>query len=298
LSDDLGRRWMSYMRAGDLAAAWRVSDQVLRSRRGPQHQLPRHLRQVWDGTPLAGRSVLVWCYHGLGDTIQFSRFIPRLKQIAASVTTVAQPELISLLGTMEEVGELVPLDRAEPPSAEVEIEVMELAHALRCETAALAAPVPYLHAGRRPPSTSGDLRCGVVWRAGDWDSRRSLGSELLEGLTHTPGTRWTILQRDPEPNRLRADATPETQGSDLLPLARVMSGLDLVISVDSMPAHLAGALGVPVWTLLHHQADWRWMSGDSSPWYPSMRLFRQEQPGDWNGVVRRVKAQLERLVAA
>jgi ADP-heptose:LPS heptosyltransferase len=85
---------------------------------------------------------------------------------------------------------------------------------------------------------------------------------------------------------------------DVLAAARVMRALDLVITIDSMPAHLAGALGVPVWTLLPHAADWRWMDGrDRSPWYPAMRLFRQPRPGDWDAVVARVAGELARLAA-
>lgn len=300
-AEDLAAAWMRCMRAGDFAGAWRVSDAVLRSRAGqPCWHLPRHEQYVWDGTPLEGRRVLVRCYHGLGDTLQFARFLPRVSAVAAESVVWAQPALIPLLRTIPGVGDLLPLHDGVPGAEyDVDVEIMELSHVFRVTTDELPAAVPYLHADPAPLPRDGRLAVGIVWRAGEWDDRRSIPVSLLRPLAEIPGVALHVLQRGPA-----LDERPEGFGTvsgsdDATEAARVARALDLVISVDSMPAHLAGALGVPVWTLLHSEADWRWMEDrDDSPWYPTMRLFRQPRPGDWPAVVARVAGELESLAAS
>jgi hypothetical protein len=142
---------------------------------------------------------------------------------------------------------------------------------------------------------------GVVWECGDWDrATRSVPFPLLAPLARVPGVALHVLQRGPGRGALDADPAfgADAGSDDVLEAARVARALDLVITVDSFPAHLAGALGVPVWTLLPEPADWRWMDGrDTSPWYPAMRLYRQPRPGDWAAVVARVADDLARLAA-
>jgi hypothetical protein len=299
--EDLAAAWMRCMRAGDFAGAWRVSDAVLRSRAGqPCWHLPRHEQYVWDGTPLEGRRVLVRCYHGLGDTIQFARFLPRVSAIAAESVVWAQPALIPLLRTIPGVGRLLPL-HDDVPEAEydVDVEIMELSHVFRATPDELSRGVPYLHADPVPLPRDGRLVVGIVWRAGEWDDRRSIPVSLLAPLAKIPGLALHVLQRGPALDE-RPDGFGVVSGSDdAAEAARVARALDLVISVDSMPAHLAGALGVPVWTMLHSEADWRWMDGrEDSPWYPTMRLFRQPRPGDWPSVVSRVARELETMASS
>lgn len=283
------------MRAGDWAAAWRISDGLLASRK-PDPRQPRHEQIVWDGTPLAGRRVLVRCYHGLGDTIQFARFLPRLSAIAREVTVWAQPALLPLLATLPGTGRLLPLHDGTPEGEyEAEVEIMELAHALRITPATLPAAIPYLHPPQAESAADG-MTVGLVWRAGDWDPRRSMPPALLAPLARRPGTTLHVLQRGPGLADWPAGVGVQAGTDDVLALATAMRGLHLVISVDSMPAHLAGALGIPVWTMLAADADWRWMHGrDDSPWYPTMRLFRQPRPGDWESVVDAVSAALAQL---
>jgi len=132
-----------------------------------------------------------------------------------------------------------------------------------------------------------------VWKAGDWDDRRSIPPELLAPLAEVPGVELHVLQRGPGLAERPAGFGIDSGSDNVLEAARVMKALDLVVTVDSMPAHLAGALGVPTWTLLHADPDWRWMEArDDSPWYPTMRVIRQERAGDWTGVVARVAADL------
>ncbi|HEX6748885.1 MAG TPA: glycosyltransferase family 9 protein [Longimicrobium sp.] len=305
LETDEGKRleaeWFRAVRRGDFAAAWRASDAVLRARVGvPCWHLPRHEQWVWDGTPLDGRRVLIRCYHGLGDTLQFIRYAPRVKAVAAEVTVWAQPALLPLLRTVSGIDRLLPLhDGVCEAEHDVDVEVMELPHVFRSTLADLPADVPYLHADPAPLAKDGRLAVGLVWRAGDWDDRRSIPLPLLAPLADVPGVALHLLQRG-DALAEAPDGFGVVSGSDdVTECARVMRALDLVVTVDSMPAHLAGALGVPVWTLLHADCDWRWMDArDDSPWYPTMRLFRQERQGDWEPVVRQVAAHLRRLAAS
>lgn len=296
---ELARRWTGLMRRGDFAGAWRVSDAALRARRGQcLAHLPRHEQPVWDGTPPHGRRVLVHCYHGLGDTIQFIRYAPLLRTLAAEVAVWAPPALLPLLRTATGIDRLLPLDDGAPLAGfDVHVEVMELPHLFRTELATIPAEVPYLHV---PPATlprDGRLAVGLVWRAGDWDARRSIPFPLLAPLAETTGVTLHLLQRGPALTEAPDGFGVVSGSDDVLEAARVMRALDLVISVDSMPTHLAGALGVPVWTLLHGDADWRWMTRrDDSPWYPTMRLFRQRpRAGAWALVIARVAAELTAL---
>ncbi|MCW6508149.1 hypothetical protein [Lichenifustis flavocetrariae] len=281
-------RWMACMRRGDEAGAWAISEQVLAGRDPATRddpRLPYHLRWVWDGRPVADRHVLVRCYHGLGDTLQFARYLPLLGRVARSVTLECQPELVPLLSAINGVDRLIPFDVAAPAQpADCDIEIMELAFALR--SPATAAPPPYLRspepAAPLPPGT-----LGLCWQAGDWDPERSVPPALFLPLTSLPCV--TLAPRAAELNVLNRDGCPR----EIAGTAALVAGVDHVVTVDSMVAHLAGALGRPTALLLKHDADWRWMSDRiDSPWYPSMRLYRQPLPGDWASVMARVAADL------
>lgn len=284
---------MASMRRGAWEQAWRLSDAAP----GPRDwTLPRHLQRVWDGSPLAGRRVLVRCYHGLGDTIQFIRLVAPLQAIARDVTVWAQPALIPLLATMRDAPRLLPLHDGTPGAdCDADIELMELAHALRVTPATLPACVPYLHPPAPPPRRDGARHVGLAWRAGDWDPRRSLPFALLRRAIEAAGVTPHILQRGPGLAECPPSFGLHGGGDDALETATRMRGLDLVVSVDSFPAHLAGALGVPVLLLLAEPADWRWMEGrEDSPWYPTMRLLRQRRPGDWTAPLDALRGILGR----
>jgi hypothetical protein len=298
--EDLGAAWMRHMRGGDWEAAWRVSDAVLASHAGePCWHLPRHEQWIWDGTPLDGRRVLVRCYHGLGDTLQFIRYAPLVRDAAAEVIVWAQPSLVPLLETMDGIDRLLPLhDGDVGVDFDVDVEVMELSHVFRSTPESVPADVPYLHAVPAPLAKTGRLAVGIAWKAGDWDERRNLPYPLLAPLAEIPGVDLHVLQRGSGLAEREEGFGVLSGSDDPGEAARVMCTLDLVISIDSMPAHLAGALGVPVWTLLHADPDWRWMQGrDDSHWYPTMRLFRQDRPGDWQAVIARVADELRARAA-
>jgi hypothetical protein len=141
------------------------------------------------------------------------------------------------------------------------------------------------------------LRIDVTWRAGDWDFHSNIPFQLITKLAELPGVTFHVLQQDAAHDERHERSKPilDPKGNVLATAQRVRA-LNLVISVDSMPAHLAGALGLQTWTLLQRNADWRWMiEREDSPWYPTMRLFRQDQPQDWGPVMARVAVELQQL---
>lgn len=281
-------RWIESMRCGDFAAAWELSDRLLLERRAEdQTQLPRWRQSVWDGSEMACKRVLVRCYHGLGDTIQFIRYAALLKQIAAEVIVWAQPSLLPLLRGVNGIDRLLPLHDGVPDvEYDVDVELSELAYVFRTTLESVPAEVPYLFVEPAEVPSDGGLRVGLIWQSGDWDERRSLPFAQVKRLARVRGVEWHVLQRDARAAGWDGELGVISGGDNPLDDARVMRALDLVISVDTMTAHLAGALGVNTWTLLPYDADWRWMLDRSdSPWYPTMRLFRQPEPNRWDLVI-------------
>ena len=278
------------MRAGRYDEAWALCDGLLRLPQAPG--TPRHFQRVWDGSAPDGRRVLLRSYHGLGDAFQFLRFAPLLRERAAGVDLWVQRELIPLLEGVPGVDRLIPLTSDAPPAGyDLGIEVMELGHLFRATIETLPPPLR-LFGSWRSLAHGGPLRVGLVWRAGDWEPERSIPSPLLARLAGVP-VEWRIFQRGIA--REEASFGVPAGSPDLLPTAREMLGLDLMVTVDSMAAHLAGSLGVPTWVLLRKEADWRWLEGrEDSPWYPSARLFRQSSEGDWRGVLERVASELSK----
>jgi hypothetical protein len=202
----------------------------------------------------------------------------------------------------------------ERPCADVgcdaEIDATELPHAFRTTLSTIPGLAPLLRpdparladARRRLAAVPGRLKIGLVWAAGDWKPERSVPLERLKPHAAIPGTVFVNLQRGPEYDRWRRQGGGPPMldmGSDrIADTTAAIAALDLVITVDTMVAHLAGSLGVPVWLMLHFAADWRWLLHRSdSPWYPTMRLFRQPMPGDWDSVVSEVASALPGLAA-
>jgi hypothetical protein len=294
------------MRAGDFEAAWRVCDAVLARRvaRGEEcTHAPRHEQFIWRGAPLDGRRVLVRCYHGLGDTLQFIRFAAPLAAVARETIFWVQPALIDIAARVAGVQRVLELHDGVPDADyDVDIEIMELAHALRITSESLGAHVPYLpvpaDARRSSLARSGAPRVGIAWAAGGWDSSRSLRAAQVAELLRLRGVEFHSLQF-PAIAAPELAALPELGCRDISELARRIATLDLVISVDSMVAHLAGGMGRRVWTLLPHACDWRWMTDrDDTPWYPTMRLYRQPAQGDWPSVLARVATDLAAVACA
>jgi hypothetical protein len=294
--------WIDAMRRGDFRAAHTISDAVLAARdlgARDDPSLPYHRRWVWDGQGFEGRDVLVRCYHGLGDTIQFARFLPELSRRAASVSVEVQPELFGLLSAIPGIDRLIPFRPSAPAlPAERNVEIMELAHALRLD--ALRDVVPYFAVRPAKLDRRSGLNIGLCWQSGGWDDARSVPFERLRKAVAIPGVHcWCLQYRQEYADDLPALRSAVPAGADVLTTAAAMAALDLIVTVDTMVAHLAGALGRETCLLVRRDCDWRWMTeGGRSPWYPTTRLYRQDAEGDWSAPLARLRADLRLRIAA
>lgn len=285
-------RWVASMRTEDYATAWALCEQDLRERKAVRRDdpaTPYHLRWVWDGRPFKDRHCLVRCYHGLGDTIQFARFLPVLAGQAASVTVEVQPRLRELLargaaGDERATIRFLPFNEADPlPPAECDLEITELAFALRATPADSA--VPYLTA---PSAMLPRPTVGLCYGAGDWDHARSISAALFAPLC----AKARCITLTPEPTTLDV-LNPGGCPYDMNATASLVAATDLVITVDTMIAHLAGAMGKPTWLLLKADPDWRWPIGARrTSWYPSIRIYAQPHPDEWLPVLTEVQRDL------
>lgn len=286
-------RWMAWMLGGDFAKAWHESD-AIRARGSPDPH------RFWNGEDLRGKRLMVRCLHGFGDAVQFVRYAPALRAIADQVTFEVAPRFVELALCFDGVDNVITWGQGAPQAAppwDLQIELMELPYLFRTELRDLPLAERYLHLPAhvnahvaRQMGRGSVPRVGYVWSAGEWNPSRSVPLPALSPLLESTECEFWSLQASevgPECNSLRE--SPGCRDS-ILQLAAVISQLDLVITVDTLAAHLAGALGVAAWVLLQHAADWRWMTGTSrSPWYPSLRLFRQPRQGDWQSLIADVR---------
>jgi len=284
--DHAPARWnraVARLLAGDFAQGWEDA----RARRRHPHFAADFQgldAPEWEGGPLAGRRLLVHAGQGMGDTIMFARYLPRLVAMGARVTLACAAALVPLLRRIPGI-DAVPRAAGYPPH-DTWVDQMCLPRLLGPPD-----PGPYLCAD---PVERRSGRVGLVWAGNPAhanDHRRSLPEAAARALLAAlHGLEVVPLQPGPRAAALGL-AAPDLP--DWAATARVVAGLDLVVTVDTACAHLAGALGVPVWILLPHAPDWRWqLNRADSPWYGSARLFRQTRPGDWAGVVDEVAAAL------
>lgn len=272
----------------------------------------------WRGEPLAGKSLLVWPEQGLGDEIQFCRYLPQLRKQCARITLVCKAPLKPLLETLAGVDTLLGLEKASIALEAHDYWTFPLSLPLYCGTTLenIPAQLPYLHAlpGRiaqwAPRLPQAGFRVGLVWQGNarhSNDSERSLPElAMLAPLWSVPGVRFISLQKNARGDALQLAAAGQPllhlgdELADFADTAAVVRQLDLLISVDSAVAHLAGALGKPCWVLLPaHKTDWRWLnSRRDSPWYPgAMRLFRQPRRGDWTTCIEELRRALQEIAA-
>lgn len=283
---------------------WRTPDRVA----GRRH----FAEPLWLGdAELDGRTILLHAEQGLGDTIQFARYAPVVAQRGAKVVLEVQPSLKTLMTQLAGISLIV--GRGEPlPRFDLQCPLLSLPLALGTELTTIPDRTPYLSASdagfakwsARLPLDAG-LRVGLAWSGNPDlknDRNRSIPLQQLSPLWSVPGIQIVSLQRDVRPGDLRLlDRTARivrlgTEWVDFADTAAVIAMLDLVIAVDTAVAHLAGAVGKPVWLLLPFAADFRWMvDRDDSPWYPTARLFRQIKRGDWSSVIRVVRDELSKV---
>lgn len=261
---------------------------------------------LWDGSPLEGRRLLLWAEQGLGDTIQYLRYAAIAERTGGKVFVECQPGLAELAATASGVAQAIPFGQP-LPEFDVHLPFNSAPGAMRTTLETIPAETPYLSVPpdrlahwRERLGAPADFRVGLAWAGNPNqanDRNRSMFGAHFGALASVPGCSFYSLQYGPRAGELDASVAAPLAGDfrDVADTAAVVSQLDLVISVDSMAAHLAGALGRPVWTLLCYAADYRWLlDREDSPWYPGMRLFRQRRPGDWTELIQRVAEALRR----
>jgi tetratricopeptide (TPR) repeat protein len=263
---------------------------------------------LWDRQPLEGRTILLHAEQGLGDTIQFVRYAPLVKQARARVLVECQKPLVRLLAGCRGVDALIGRGDDLPPF-DTHAPLLSLPGIFRTSLGTIPADVPYLFAEpglvkhwQQELGGIAGFKIGIAWRGSPEhrnDRARSIPLSCFESLAGLPGAHFFSLQKGVGVGELQeaSGRFPVTElGSrleDFTDTAAVLRNLDLVIACDTAVAHLAGALGVPVWVALPFVPDWRWLLNRSdSPWYPTMQLFQQKKLGDWAGVFGEIKTAL------
>ncbi|HEY1542668.1 MAG TPA: tetratricopeptide repeat protein, partial [Xanthobacteraceae bacterium] len=290
LGGDFAAGWEKY------EARWRIGDLPPRNFAQPQ----------WRGEPLTGKTILLHAEQGFGDAIQFLRYAPLVAARGGKVVVEVRKPLIPLIAGMEGADVVARGERL--PAFDVQCPLLSLPLAFGTTLDTIPATTPYLAAAperaaywRDRIDVAPGLKVGLAWAGSAVhrnDRRRSIPFDALSSLLTVEDTRWFALQVGPRAADLAArkgsivtDLAAEL--GDFGEAAAVIAALDLVITADTAVAHLAGAVGKPVWVMLPFAPDWRWlMRRNDSPWYPSMRLFRQPRPGDWASVVASVRSAL------
>lgn len=301
---------------GDHRGGWRWLEALANDgemTRGYPHVVP-HLARRWRGEPLAGKRILVAYYAGIGDNLMMARYARDLRAAGAYVAFACRPELFRLLRDLEGADEVI--DNWDLPRWE-QFDFWVFDYVLPAYLGAAEGRIPAYPGGyltvpadvaaqwdaRLAPS-KGRLRVGLCWFSGLHNVSgfdRFVPAEALSPLAELAGVDWVVMQKcgdNPNINPVLPDNLQDYSGAwyDFADSAAIMRRLDLVISVDSSPLHLAGALGVPAWALIPAAPEWRWgLSGEESVWYPGVRIFRQSRLHDWSDVIARVKAELTAL---
>jgi Flp pilus assembly protein TadD len=290
---------------GDLLQGWERYEARLRI---PPEQRPNRsfAQPAWKGEPFVGKTLLLWAEQGLGDTLMFIRYLPLVKALGGRVILETQTALVEVAATCQGADLVLPRESLLPPF-DLQVSLMSLPWVFRTELASIPAEIPYLAVPQEVPNrqrilellalTQDSTRIGLVWAGSPGhvrDDERSLPATALAPLAALPGVAWFSFQlgnKEVPPLPNLHSLAPLLQ--DFADTAYALSGMDLVITVDTAVAHLAGALGIPTLLLLAFQPDYRWLlERDDSPWYPTLRLYRQPAYGDWASVIRQLASDL------
>ena len=292
---DYARAWADY------EWRWRIPE-LLRNAEVRVHE------RRWRGEDPAGRTLLLQSEQGVGDTIQFARYAPLIAARGTRVVLAVQPTVVSLLRQLPRLEQVVAIDAPLPPF-DLQATLPDLPGICGTLLETIPEPQGYLKPDparserwKRRLANERRPKVGLVWAGNPRhrdDRNRSLPADALLSLVAHPGIAWFSLQIGSRAGDLAGLAAGEVSDiagelTDFSETAAALDALDLLISVDTAPIHLAGALGVPGWLLLPKKADWRWLSArEDTPWYRSLRLFRQDEQGDWPGVIRSVRDALD-----
>lgn len=295
LRGDFERGWRNY--------AWRLKEA------GNPLKVENYAGPSWQREDLSGKTLLVYHEQGLGDVIQFVRYLPLLRERGARVVFEVQAPLLEIMAASD-LADLVVETGRELPGYDFHIPLLELPRLFATRLESIPGEVPYLKVPedrlavwRQRFDADGGFKVGLVWMGNPVvasNPKRSIDPALLTSLSEIPGVSLYSLQvgRDGEARAVFGDRVTDHSPllKDYADTAAAMTHLDLVISTCTSPLHMAGALSVPTWGLLCKWPDWRWLIGrEDSPWYPGMKLFRQKTAGDWEPVVGDVMALLTKL---
>jgi tetratricopeptide (TPR) repeat protein len=305
---------ITLLQAGDFEAGWQHYEWRWQTK--SKTYQPRNFSQpAWDGGPLEGRTLLIYAEQGLGDTLQFSRYAPLVKRRGGRVVFECQKPLRALLGSCPGIDQLVAKGDDLPPF-DCHVPLLSLPRLLGTRADNVPADVPYLSARdglvrswRDRLSDCAGFKIGICWQGSPsygGDRQRSIALAEFAALAAVPGVSLISLQKGVGEDLLAAAGFPvKYLGADFdeahgafIDTAAVIKNLDLVVAADTAVAHLAGAMGAPVWLALARVPDWRWLlDREDSPWYPTVRLFRQDSAGEWGPVFRRMAAALRERLA-
>jgi Flp pilus assembly protein TadD len=299
---------------GDFHAGWPLYEWRLRSKNFP---FPLYPLPFWDGASLVGKTIVLHAEQGLGDTIQFIRYARLVKQFGATVFLACPAELVKILRSCPGIDQIFTTGSRLPP-CDFQAMLLSLPGIMTTTLTTIPTSVPYvipdrelINHWRRELGHEKEFKIGIVWQGNPRisqpgcraaDKRRSFALEHFEPLSHLPDVQLLSLQKGFGTEQL----VRRKSQWEILPLgdklgdfndtAAVMMNLDLIISADTAPLHLAGALTRNVWAVLPYAGCWRWLlDRPNSPWYPTMRLFRQSKPGDWAEVFERISGEVQKL---
>jgi FkbM family methyltransferase len=292
---------------GDFEAGWAGYERRWETTLKPQR---RWFEQpLWDGRPYPGLTLLVYCEQGVGDSLQFVRYLPEVATLGGRLLLECPPELVRLFRGVAGIGRIIPRGE-ELPEFDRQCPLLSLPGLLGTRLDSIPAATPYLAAPeearaampRIEAKADAPRKVGLMWAGNPRhanDLNRSIDFSLLTPLFEVPGITWVILQKDRRPFDLgvlaarRGWLDPLGEAKDFADTAAIIEQLDLVIGVDTSLVHLAGALGKPTWVLIPANTDWRWLlEREDSPWYPGLRLFRQPRRLAWPDAIERVAAEL------
>lgn len=264
---------------------------------------------VWDGSPLKGKTLLLCAEQGFGDTLMFCRYIPLIEKHGGKIILECPTELKRLMETLEGIDQVIcPGDKL--PAFDTYLSLLSLPRLFKTSVDTIPREIPYLQAPKAQHSlsmpSSTQLKVGIVWGVGHPDvvaRNRSIELKHFLALSELPNVSLYSLQKGPQAKQLQELGCSTfiqdlgNQLRDFADTAAVLQELDLLITADTSIVHLAGALGKPVWVLLPSCSEWRWMlDREDSPWYPTVKLFRQATSGDWSSVFARVCQEFQKTI--
>jgi hypothetical protein len=309
---------MTLLMLGDFQHGWDEYEWRFRSRDLKQKMVDLRpaVHPIWNGETFEGKTLFIRTEQGSGDMIMCVRYAALAKERGGTVVMEVRPNVRRLVSGVKGVDRFVEWQPTIPQDADYEISLMSLPRIFSRTESGIPAAVPYLFAepdiidNTRTLMQSAKLRVGLSWQGNkDFpnDKMRSMPFEKFLPILNVPGVQFYSLQRGYGSEQLSIlddpgtviDLTAVDDGPDaFVGTAGAMQHLDLIITTDTSIPHLAGALGRPVWVLLHKPAEWRWMlERTTSPWYPTMRLFRQPGGGDWESVIANVRVALDEVLA-